>query len=365
MPAKLVTSASIKDVEKNYFEADLSMFGGNSGSPIFDRISKKVIGILFQGIGPDYHLVCNYEGLGQHRIKARHATKENIKEIGYEKCQYISTIKVHLTQRIVWLKLQEISEDIECSNFKAAGYKNFLEQELTSLKEERNFCRVVAFIPLATVQSIYRLVKITDEINKLSEIILKLTQTVNQYREYNVNFLEAYHLILMNNNNKSPIEKVRIARNYTVYEQLPPIDFIDNKEIKVETLIETLTELELKIYGVKGNRFEEIEKSFEKRFPTGSIVKLVNYELAQGLTFAKKTRERILTYMHNEYENPEQSVAKARAKACYKTTKHESLYENFPKNDLKKISLYMVEKSPRLTFEQAFDELGYNRPQTN
>ncbi|QLH37539.1 MAG: trypsin-like peptidase domain-containing protein [Parachlamydiaceae bacterium] len=125
LPAKLVTSASIKDVEKNYFEADLSMFGGNSGSPIFDRISKKVIGILFQGIGPDYHLVCNYEGLGQHRIKARHATKENIKEIGYEKCQYISTIKVHLTQRIVWLKLQEISEDIECSNFKAAGYKNF------------------------------------------------------------------------------------------------------------------------------------------------------------------------------------------------------------------------------------------------
>lgn len=70
----------------------------------------------------------------------------------------------------------------------------------------------------------------------------------------------------MNNNNKSPIEKVRIARNYTVYEQLPPIDFIDNKEIKVETLIETLTELELKIYGVKGNRFEEIENPLKRDF---------------------------------------------------------------------------------------------------
>lgn len=85
-PLKYAGEAKLlKKQDPNWFECDLDAFGGNSGSPIFDANTNKVIGILCAGnkdfdttlIGASYHYV----------------THDEIQKKGYERCQRLSTIE--------------------------------------------------------------------------------------------------------------------------------------------------------------------------------------------------------------------------------------------------------------------------------
>lgn len=87
LPLKYTHSGKIKDVtHREFFTAQLDAFAGNSGSPIFDAITHKVIGILVNG-QPDYSLDAK-----KQIITAHHVTQVEIKEKGYEGCQRISSI---------------------------------------------------------------------------------------------------------------------------------------------------------------------------------------------------------------------------------------------------------------------------------
>lgn len=53
LPSKIAPGAVVKKINSHSFEADLDSFAGNSGSPVFNATSGKVLGILVSG-SPDY-----------------------------------------------------------------------------------------------------------------------------------------------------------------------------------------------------------------------------------------------------------------------------------------------------------------------
>lgn len=58
LPLKFATGASVQDSRnKFFFTADLDIFMGNSGSPVFDMNTHEVIGIVVQGYSKDFRYV--------------------------------------------------------------------------------------------------------------------------------------------------------------------------------------------------------------------------------------------------------------------------------------------------------------------
>lgn len=345
LPAKLATSSVIKDVTKNYFTTNLSMFGGNSGSPVFDRISKKVIGILFEGISPDYELVENYEGNGKHRIKARQATIKDIEKVGFEKCQLLGGIKVHIDQRIAWIAKNSREEMKKKSTQKSKIYREMRRDAFKGLNLQNIIGTAALFVPpFGTIYgalSRHFVAKDRAQLEKEVYSVKKITLSLDK----KVNSLEAYYIYILN---KDPIDKnsIKFARILSAY-------YNDGEGITVGFPDRDLREVD---------HFLEIENSFARKFSPTSIFKLMKYERKEGFIFTRDAREQILTYMHNDYENPESSVEKARIKACIKTTKREPAYRNWKRESIQEIAEHMVKESPRLTFEGAREELGYPKP---
>ncbi len=86
LPLKFTSNGIVQgDLEnKNYFEARLDAFRGNSGSPVFDQTTHKVVGILFDG-NDDYEWV---QETGEKKVtEYRHKEGD-----GYEACQRITSL---------------------------------------------------------------------------------------------------------------------------------------------------------------------------------------------------------------------------------------------------------------------------------
>ncbi len=91
IPLKYAGDAKLlKKKDPNWFECDLDAFGGNSGSPVFDANTNKVIGILIRG-NEDFDT--SWTG----RRSYHHVTPNEINVNGYEKCQRLSTLESTLT----------------------------------------------------------------------------------------------------------------------------------------------------------------------------------------------------------------------------------------------------------------------------
>jgi hypothetical protein len=54
LPLKFVTGASVRDVHNTYFDANLNLYSGNSGSPVFDSSTHEVIGIVVRSENQDF-----------------------------------------------------------------------------------------------------------------------------------------------------------------------------------------------------------------------------------------------------------------------------------------------------------------------
>jgi hypothetical protein len=57
LPLKYSPEASVGDISEAYFSADLNVYNGSSGSPVFDSETHKVIGIVVRGHTKDFRLV--------------------------------------------------------------------------------------------------------------------------------------------------------------------------------------------------------------------------------------------------------------------------------------------------------------------
>jgi hypothetical protein len=54
LPLKYAPGAQVKDIKEAYFAADLDVYSGNSGSPVFDRKTHEVIGLVVRGYSRDF-----------------------------------------------------------------------------------------------------------------------------------------------------------------------------------------------------------------------------------------------------------------------------------------------------------------------
>lgn len=91
LPMKFAGGAEVKACKSSYFEADLDAFGGNSGSPVFDKNNNQVIGILVRG-HLDYEVTSNYQNTGQPRVQLHRVTDAEILAHGYERVQMLCTL---------------------------------------------------------------------------------------------------------------------------------------------------------------------------------------------------------------------------------------------------------------------------------
>lgn len=352
LPAKLVSSGTIKSLENDFFTADISMFKGNSGSPVFDKMTKKVIGILVAGNDSDYKIIHNYEGLGNHRVKVHQATVKEILDQGYERCQYISGIKVHLDQRISWLAQKVWKEMIDKSNQRSEIYLEMQKDEINSLKIQNAISIAVLFVPLFGTISGAISIHFSSKDKARLENTISYVKRIKSMLNNRVNDLEAYYIYIFEKNPNSE-DSIKFARALSAY-------YNDGKGYVVGFYYgNQIQEL---------NRYVDIENTFSNKFSAEMMLKLAKYEIKKKIMFSEKTRDLILKYMHNDFENPENSVKKARIKACYKITKHEPAYKNWnianKKNVIKHISEYYVKENSKrkITFEQAHEELRYPQP---
>ncbi len=54
LPLKYAAGATVQEIESAYFSADLDVFSGNSGSPVFDGNTHELVGIVVQGDNRDF-----------------------------------------------------------------------------------------------------------------------------------------------------------------------------------------------------------------------------------------------------------------------------------------------------------------------
>lgn len=93
LPMKVTKNGEIKKNHENrdYFEASLDAFAGNSGSPVFIEKGKNVVGMLIQG-NRDYITDRDYKGTGEEKITVSQVSEREIEANGYEQCQKVTSL---------------------------------------------------------------------------------------------------------------------------------------------------------------------------------------------------------------------------------------------------------------------------------
>jgi V8-like Glu-specific endopeptidase len=78
---------------KDFFESNLDAFAGNSGSPVFNKMTMEVEGMLCSGSEEDYEVTNNYRGGKERRIQALQITREDSGRKGFEICQRLNVLR--------------------------------------------------------------------------------------------------------------------------------------------------------------------------------------------------------------------------------------------------------------------------------
>jgi HEAT repeat protein/V8-like Glu-specific endopeptidase len=101
LPVKFVGNGFIqRNKQKDFFESNLDAFGGNSGSPAFNKITCEVEGMLCSG-GEDYEITDNYRGTHQRRIQTHQITKQESGQKGFEICQRLNVLRFLLDDHLL------------------------------------------------------------------------------------------------------------------------------------------------------------------------------------------------------------------------------------------------------------------------
>jgi HEAT repeat protein/V8-like Glu-specific endopeptidase len=111
LPVKFVGNGFIQgNTQKDFFESNLDPFGGNSGSPVFNKITCEVEGMLCSG-GEDYEITDNYRGTHQRRIQAQQITKQESGQKGFEICQRLNVLRFLLDDHLLKIDGQELPQN--------------------------------------------------------------------------------------------------------------------------------------------------------------------------------------------------------------------------------------------------------------
>lgn len=301
LPLKFSGEARIKkDKSSEKFECDLAAFGGNSGSPVIDRINNVVVGILVRG---HYDYEPTPSGAVAHRV-----TQKEIDAAGWEVCQKITPLMLDPHQIIA---MDGRAKRKALSNTNAEEFEK-LQSGIDETMKSPLFGLAHAVLhgwpfplnvkenPLVTVQK-----KFGDEIN------LREAQNITQ--------LNADHL--------PDKDKISVARSMVAYGLSEKV-------------------------ALKLHKWE-IDK-FKNRFSPDKILELLHYQDCLDITLDDTESKRILKYLQIKdpkntnvvlrYSDRREVLIEARIEVCVKAKTQEPIYSNYPLDDIKKISKLYVER---------------------
>jgi V8-like Glu-specific endopeptidase len=190
LPLKAAIYAEIKKASKdeNLFESNIDGFVGNSGSPLFDQATGKVIGLYING-RKDYAIQQN-QTTGKLECQVRRITNEEIKIMGYEKCQKINSIfsiplymnylsnKQLLSsnnwQLLSWKEISDIIDKYDSDKKKIETHKHKksyqkIYDSALQIIEKQNFANITSLIFYGKTY------QVTDEEMKSVEKLTNLT----------------------------------------------------------------------------------------------------------------------------------------------------------------------------------------------
>lgn len=282
LPLKFSGEASVKNIAHVHkFECDLAAFRGNSGSPVIDRVTHAVVGMLVNGFEPGYEIDQEYKrNAGESRVIARRITQEETKKEGYELCQKITPIILD-PHRIIAEDGRAKRKTLSDRNSKEfeihiveMRYKCFEE-----LKKIKGLCDPHLVSALAV-----------DFATFVKGIIKKITKStisheMESYRKTKeafggkINLLEARCIAQLSETQLSSKDKVEVARCMAAY------NTSSSRAIAVHNW----------------------ETSLRNRFSPDKILDLHRYQTEIGITFDFPVVKRILKYLHQR--DPENKSA--------------------------------------------------------
>ncbi|MBA3236808.1 MAG: NACHT domain-containing protein [Parachlamydiaceae bacterium] len=193
LPVKFVGNGTIqRNQQKDFFETNLDAFGGNSGSPVFNRMTLEVEGMLCSG-GEDYAITDNYRGTKKKRIQACQITSGRY---GFEICQRLNMLRFLLDAHLIGMK--EVDQQ-----------KNAKELIIHSLKEyykSRNTIPRLLHkaLPVDEIYTELVLLNKNDEENDKKEEEVGKNEEKKTFKEHRINSWEVIHAA------KEPIELLEL-----------------------------------------------------------------------------------------------------------------------------------------------------------
>ncbi|MBA3238890.1 MAG: HEAT repeat domain-containing protein [Parachlamydiaceae bacterium] len=183
LPLKFTSNGFVQRNKHNdFFETNLDAFGGNSGSPIFNKAIKQVEGILCSG-GQDYEITENYRVTSKRRIQAHQITKQESGRNGFEICQRLHVLRFLVGKEL--LNLEGIDQQ-----------KNTQELIIQSIKAHYKACNTIPHL-LHTALPIH---EIYTELVLLRKDKEEVKDKKKAFEEHRINSWEDIHTA------KEPVE---------------------------------------------------------------------------------------------------------------------------------------------------------------
>jgi hypothetical protein len=318
---KLSTEATVKKVTTTFIKATIDSIHANSGSPILDRITKKVIAILITGPGSPFRVALNHAGPGKHRLKTARANLKNTLLGLHPRGQLISALPVdHPAKTAYYAKLDQ-DKRAKKSNFKA----NFAEMAFKCVMSVGKAASKVQGVASICICSKDFQAKRKEFAESLHENERYISDMQDLKSTHTINFLEADYMHWYPGMQGLTLpDQVRLARNLAAYGE------------------------------EDGAAVFSIERLFGDRFSPIKILELFKFQSKIHADLnTQEFKEYMLEYMHN----PSHTIAQAYIKACYKILKHKEGFQGLSKAHLKQIAELVVKKAPALNFNKARQEL--------
>lgn len=310
LSVKVALKARIKNVKNGFFETTLDAFGGNSGSPVFDRNTKKVVGIFFGGPKPDYKLVLDPQ-TGEPRLEARRALRD---DVIFEKCQLIGEIDCKLKR--AWIGKD--NRDRLSTNRSRIQEDDF-EKDLNKLTKRVDFMNFFPFLGMMTIKPFDQIYRPSIILQRYRLILAKIIQNrISEVRkEYsaNLNFTEAMAIVSLQEiaeNNKSiydtAVDQLIQEGVVASKEELTSLGLVPNPMDAPPNLDDNVNLVSLaknmSAYYIdleEALMFEHARiRDLSDRFSPKDIHKLIKYEKEHGMQHSKIDSKRILKIMRDE-----------------------------------------------------------------
>jgi V8-like Glu-specific endopeptidase len=336
MPLKVGLSASVKNTDhKDFFESDLPAFKGNSGSPVFSKTTKLVVGMLFSG-NEDYERVPNYNGTGQNRYTAHRVTQEEIRAKGYEKCHRTHKIGDEYAIAADGRKKRRKLSNMSSENHKIKTDGIFLSPNFKFQSRESELLWRVQ-------QRTRRFFVLCCGGYDPNETIF---EEIRKIRADKSNFIESCYILQWQReggHDKEIRDLAKIAKNASAYD----------------------ASFEM------AQRLHDVEQRYARRYSPEKIFDLLQYGNLKKCPLSDEFMERVLKRMHKEKQNyfrdknPAERlhiVEKAVIKEQIKALRGDSSYSMYSQDQIEKIVHRQFEKQQFLTLEVACEELGFEAP---